>query len=96
MPRYIDAEQLKNYIQDTTASFSSLTQQPEHIVTKAYLLAIKHVIQHIDHAPTADVVEVVRCKDCRNRIEKNWAKCHGRNPNDFCSYGERKEKWEND
>ncbi len=45
----------------------------------------------IDTIPTADVVEVVRCKDCRNRYEKNWAKCHGRKPDDFCSDGERKE-----
>ena len=38
----------------------------------------------------ADFVEVVRCKDCRNRIEKNWAKCAGRKPDDFCSDGIRK------
>lgn len=44
-----------------------------------------------NYLPTADVAEVVRCKDCRNRYEKNWAKCHGRKPDDFCSCGERKE-----
>ena len=38
----------------------------------------------------ADFVEVVRCKDCRNRIEKNWAKCAGRKPDDFCSDGIRR------
>ena len=38
----------------------------------------------------ADFVEVVRCKDCRNRIERNWAKCAGRKPDDFCSDGIRK------
>ena len=52
-------------------------------------------------APTADVVEVVRCKDC-----KYWEKGKDYEPycnhfgnmmtdtkaDDFCSYGERKEK----
>lgn len=40
----------------------------------------------------ADFVEVVMCKDCRNRIEKNWAKCAGRKPDDFCSDGIRRFK----
>lgn len=56
----------------------------------------------VDHAPTIDAVEVVRCKDCRH-----WD-CYGGDDahkgdcmelvgldscvyeNDFCSYGERK------
>ena len=51
----------------------------------------------IDNAPTIDAVPVVRCKDCEWR---NW-ETNGcdRNPcvepwfeNDFCSYGERKDK----
>ena len=42
--------------------------------------------------PTADVVSVVRCKDCRNRFEKNWSKCRGRKPDDYCSDGERRLK----
>ena len=51
----------------------------------------------IDNAPTIDAVPVVRCKDCEWR---NWETngCN-RNPcvepwfeNDFCSYGERKDK----
>lgn len=53
--------------------------------------------EDIDNAPTVDAVEVVRCKDCKyNRGSK---KCL--NPDsffavskddDFCSYGERKDK----
>lgn len=53
-------------------------------------------------APTADVAEVVRCKDCKNRYvptrcalwtgtigEKDYFRYHG---DDFyCSFGERKE-----
>lgn len=48
-------------------------------------------------APTADVVEVVRCKDCKNRnsffcpIEKESGTAHWFEDEDYCSFGERKE-----
>lgn len=58
----------------------------------------------IDHAPTADVVEVVRCKDCDNWTDENgreglcqvWSDfeiSHLRyTPKDgYCSEGERRE-----
>lgn len=51
--------------------------------------------------PTADVVEVVRCKDCKywggitfGNICRRWTGLNVKNctkPNDFCSYGERRE-----
>ena len=54
----------------------------------------------IDHCPTADVVEVVRCKDCKYctkavSIENTYFCVVGSNATDttldnFCSYGERK------
>lgn len=52
---------------------------------------------------TADVVEVVRCKDCKwyqnlEIVDKVQTRCFNLaglsrvcNPNDFCSYGERKD-----
>lgn len=54
----------------------------------------------VDHTPTIDAVEVVRCKDCRYWHEDALA-CeylprseNGTRPawygDDFCSYGERK------
>ena len=57
--------------------------------------------QEIDDAPTANVVEVVRCKDCKyntfqqpngtiNCHAKRNLICEFRSPDDFCSYGERK------
>lgn len=40
---------------------------------------------------SADVVEVVRCKDCRTYSNKVCWKMRGRmKPDDFCSYGERR------
>lgn len=62
-------------------------------------------IGFLEDAPTVDAVEVVRCKDCkhcdtfypRKEIGKEptqvWYcdryRCH-REPDDFCSYGERR------
>lgn len=50
--------------------------------------------------PTADVEEVVRCKDCRLATEDimiaGWYHCHNNGmihkPDAFCSYGERKDE----
>lgn len=58
-------------------------------------------IDLVEDAPTADVVEVVRCKDCVN--SKPWyadkIRClfwcessSAVDKNGFCSYGERKEQ----
>ena len=45
--------------------------------------------------PKADVVKVVRCKDCKS-FSPNEIKCRRDNlwhdKNDFCSYGELKER----
>lgn len=52
----------------------------------------------IANAPTADVVAVVRCKDCKHLM---FSDCYGEcskaylgivSPWDFCSRGERKEQ----
>jgi len=46
-------------------------------------------------APAADVAPVVRCKNCRsyNKPKTGWCEVHldREHPNDFCSYGERKD-----
>ena len=53
----------------------------------------------INHVPTADVVEVVRCKDCKYNPEfetkrKGWVWCRNFRTEvkstGFCSYGERR------
>lgn len=54
-------------------------------------------LDHIMEFWEKDVVEVVRCKDCRNfdfcDKESGWGICMNRvvHPNDFCSSGERRE-----
>ena len=49
--------------------------------------------EHLYDIPTADVVEVVRCKDCRYFDGEGCLKTNGEfepNPTDYCSYGERR------
>lgn len=60
----------------------------------------------VDKAPTIDAVEVVRCRECKysrinHLMKKDILSCENidvcgeeylfeRNPNDFCSYGEKR------
>lgn len=74
----------------------------EYIEREALLDIVEqqgHVtINDIIYAPAADVVEVVRCKDCKYRadvIEGGNHLCNRKmlgvvRPMDFCSYGERR------
>lgn len=58
------------------------------------------VCEQMEKIPTADVVEVVRCKDCKYSFDAImgglWCEHPdkimplGSNPYDFCSYGESK------
>ena len=46
----------------------------------------------VQNAPTVDAVEVVRCKDCQQMLQKGWCSLHNTPmaQEDFCSYGERR------
>ena len=64
---------------------------------------VEGCVEALKFTPTADVVEVVRCKDCKRCYEKRTKRnnqlmrfCmrmegneYQVNANDFCSYGER-------
>jgi hypothetical protein len=68
-----------------------------------YRMAHDHIAEVVQVCvKTVDAVEVVRCRDCKKYREKffpngksyGWycSETHyGRNPNDFCSYAERRE-----
>lgn len=67
-----------------------------------YGFGMKNIKELINAIPAADVAEVVRCKDCKdydmgvclkiysdgNVHPEAW---QSRKPDDFCSYGERKD-----
>lgn len=62
--------------------------------------AIPNVVNVIlDRLAAADVVEVVRCKDCKHMIPQShtryctiWHGANGMGDEGFCSYGERKKE----
>ena len=56
---------------------------PEHL--KPFIVSL------IEKQPTADVVEVVRCKDCTewNKDEYECSHWYGFREDDYCSYGAR-------
>lgn len=81
MPKYIDSEALKRDLIDNRNFYPAI------------------VANAIEHAPACDVVEVVRCKDCKKKMpygQDGSFYCdkmlYHANPDDFCSYGERKEE----
>ena len=64
---------------------------------------IKRQKAFLDKFPTIDAVSVVRCRECKHCDPENYHCDHPmgtaaplrRKPDDFCSYGERKEGADN-
>ena len=91
MSRYIDADALKQSIP---------------MYQGEYPIMMRAVITAINAAPTVDVVEVVRCKDCKHLTVVNnesiYARCEKTGyifwsfetdtREHFCAYGERREE----
>lgn len=87
MPRYVDIE------------CDAVTEAIGRIAFKSRT----DIQEFLDSIPTADVVEVVYCKDCKHYNKDNkwcdhpqmdyYEECDGQwlevKPNDYCSYGER-------
>lgn len=88
MAQYIDADELIKKI------------FPYDVVDKKrYAINAEAVYKAIQSVTAADVVEVVRCKDCQHftagyccRDIKGRSQMHYMGEEAFCSYGERKEK----
>lgn len=84
MPRYIDANELKHSI---TTKY----------ITNGYFYAA-NALQCIEDAPAANVMKIIRCKDCcfykcgicayfSADLEDQVIRVQ---ENDFCSYGEKR------
>lgn len=92
MSRYIDADEF--YVSQTARCWG------EPLVGTCTNDNVK-LYDEIQKFPTADVAEVVRCKDCKyytTNTELLGNVCNRlftvfpMKPEDFCSYGERKDK----
>ena len=95
-PRYIEVNEVKKAIEESWDECLGAYDSHEIIMNDLWV---------IDKVPTADVVKVVRCKDCDNWTDENgreglcqvWSdfeNAHYRyTPKDgYCSEGERREE----
>ena len=95
MDKYIHADTLKNILEKERL-LNDFTGVLDH----------KTVEECIDDMPSADVVEVVRCKDCVNSVciprnigeewfcdikYNEWGEPWATSPGGFCDCGERRE-----
>ena len=89
MARYIDANKIEPFLHRDEWGTPDETWRPEH-----------EFGNFIDAIHTADVVEVVRCKDCihcptmfltdERTTFTAYGHCFEFGDNDFCGYGERR------
>ena len=96
MKKYINADRLSKQISDTRLN---LPHDSKDFFTRDFMLL--NFQQTIDLEPAADVVEVVRCKDCKYRKTEDCAMYYEcdcgeqhtwETDEDFCSYGEKAAK----
>lgn len=95
MPRYINVDKIISHLNDEIEACGDADINCRPINYETYL-GLKYSKSLVETAETADVVQVVRCKDCvvpHNR----WTGCPKLNgivtPHDFyCSYGERRKE----
>ena len=108
MIRYINSLPIEKELEERFDEFFNKSQIKciggyridEEMQTAAILT--KDCLDRIREAPTADVVEVVRCKDCVycRPYDDDKLYCHKKanifvpivDANDYCSYGERREE----
>ena len=90
--RLIDADRALEIVRDQSIAHPNAY----HLTNYATLI--------LREAPTVDAAEVVRCRECKHCDPENYHCDHPmgtaaplkRKPDDFCSYGERKEGANND
>ena len=92
MSRYIDADALINRFDELCDSVCQYSKKQREVMCGACPLGSAFDV--VDEFPTADVVEVVRCEDCKNNPKTTWFGCpmasHDYEFKDgFCYKGER-------
>lgn len=97
---YIDREALIKKISSISVTITGV-RSGRSLLEKALTSYAEVVLKDISEAPTADVVEVVRCENCKHSVLINHFGIIRRccklenlqqfvNENQFCSYGIRK------
>lgn len=103
MARYIDADAMKDGIIKLRRTLD--IDKCSNDFACGWVIGVDNMEGLIDRQPTADVVEVVRCKNCIHKVDYCGRLMCGRQmykfaegvgglvatlPEHFCSYGERK------
>lgn len=93
MRKYIDVDAMKKLLQNLAHD------DWNQITCTTWAEAFEEVADMIDGTPTADVVEIVRCKDCKHNPKYEWFTCPAAGLNEkqrpetaWCWKGERKEE----
>ena len=107
MAEYIERETLINVLEGEIedCGYADASNKP---IAYGTILGLKSALSYAKSLPAADVVEVVRCKDCEYFVIKpNYRLCSHKlnrtlnslleiSSNHFCSYGKKKEGAENE
>lgn len=84
MARLIDADKFGMYLADVQLSNRGWRDDVCEL--------LDDVMYALEEESTIDAVEVVRCKDCKYWNNGDCYRLELSRPDDFCSYGERKEE----
>ena len=89
--RLIDADQM--VVDESEAYMSAQVQITDDLKWLVNFAAHSKIQRLIADTPTVDAVPVVRCKDCKHEFGGSCIICgfQQREPEDFCSYGERRD-----
>ena len=93
MSKYIDADKILSHLNDEIEACGDCDVYSQPVAYGTYL-GLQYARSIVETAEAADVIQVVRCKDCA--IPHNrWTGCPKLNglvtpPNFYCSYGERR------
>ena len=93
MPKYINADKILSHLNDEIEACGDPDVYSQPVAYGTYL-GLKYSKSLVETAEVADVIQVVRCKDCA--IPHNrWTGCSKLNglvttPDFYCSYGERR------
>ena len=93
MPKYVNADKIIEHLNDELEGCEDPDVYSQPVAYGTHL-GLQYARSIVETAEAADVIQVVRCKDCA--IPHNrWTGCPKLNglvtpPNFYCSYGERR------
>ena len=92
MKEYIERESLQDEIRSLSVSITGL-RCGKGVLNEYMKQYRESVLRIVDEQPTADVISVVRCKDCKYFSKNQYCGVLGFcEPNEYCSRGERRKE----